>query len=966
MFKRNPTLRALALGAGGAAGLIVSPIVLGQEAQPPSERIEVTGSLIRRVEAETALPVQVITKDQIERLGATNAEQLLTNLTSSSGVGGFVAAQGAGLSTFGQSAVSLRALGAQRTLVLINGRRMADFPGAATSATATSFDINAIPTAAIERIEILEDGASSIYGSEAVAGVVNVILRQSYKGIEGSVYLGTPTRTGGGQVEKAGVVGGWGDYDADRYNVMLSIDGEHNKALYGRDRNFSGQSWDSVLYDVSATPSGQIAGAWTPGVGVANQPVHGTPGYGSANDPYSCGLAGPGIGLDPNWGFGNPNGFFGPGVNPPGFARLPNAAAGTCRFNPAPLVPLIPTVDRTNALARINFKLNDSTKLFAELIYTHTKTDTLEQPSPYNFSFFETDTAFKNPTLNPAGPNFVDPTFLIKPSNYYYQNILVPFGAAHPGWAGNALIASGLPLSVSLRAFDGGGRDHTDAADQHRFSLGAIGSVADFDYDVTLANNKSRIEEDTINGYQLQLPLARLLNSSQGSTPDTAWNPWGNPQPAAIAAGIRKTNYDGMVIKADIETNSFDAKASRAVFDLPGGPLSAALGVTTRREDISIESSAPAQLGDISGYGAPIIPFSNGRSVYAGYGEIDAPIIKMIELDLAVRTDKYTGTGTNTSPKASLRFQPSSQLLLRGSVGKGFRAPSLAELFTPAFLGTSAIITDPVTGTRGQFNQTFGGNPNLRPEKSTQDSFGFVFEPVKGVSLSVDFFAVRIENSIGTLSVSETLGLAAAGNPIAVSKVHRDAAGNLIFVDTTNLNLGNLAASGEEVNARWRSPEFGIGHVTTTLTGTYMNRYDQNLPDGTVEGSVATTLNPAGSVISAIGNNGGVIQRWRHNLEFVLERQSWQVSLLQHFQTGYADVTDNSGRPHEVGAFSTWDAQVASQLTKDFRVSLGLKNIFDLNPPAVGPGFFFQTGYDPTYYDARARFVYGTMSYKFK
>jgi len=434
------------------------------------------------------------------------------------------------------------------------------------------------------------------------------------------------------------------------------------------------------------------------------------------------------------------------------------------------------------------------------------------------------------------------------------------------------------------------------------------------------------------------------------------------------AAQMQATNYNGLAFRGTVKTDGVDAKASRAVYDLPGGPLSAALGFTARRESISIDSPPVFATGDISGYGAPILSFSNGRSVYAAYAEVDAPIIKMLEFDASVRSDKYTGTGTVTSPKASMRFTPDPRVLLRASVGKGFRAPSLGEAFAPAFLGTSSNVLDPVTGISAQWPELFGGNSHLAPEKSTQDSFGIVFEPVKNVSLSVDYFAVRIENSIGALSVADAINLALTGNPIAVPLVHRDVNGNIVEVDTTNVNLGNLAASGVEVNARWRSPDFAIGRVTTTLSATYMDRYDQTLPDGSVEGSVAaTTGNPTSfSTLSAIGNNGGVIMRWKHNLDIVLDKNDWSVSMTQHYQSGYEDFPDNFGNPHQVGSFSTWDAQIAQQLTKQMRWSIGVKNLFDRNPPEAAYGLFFQSGYDPTYYDARARFLYGTITYKFK
>ena len=984
MSKPIPALRALAVAAAGAAAFTLSTAAVAQETPAPTERIEVTGSLIKRVEAETSLPVEVVTREQIERLGATNAEQIILNLTSNSVVGGLIGAQNAGSFTLGQAAISLRGMGSQRTLVLVNGRRLADFPGAASSASATSVDLNAIPVGAIERIEILQDGASSAYGSDAVAGVMNVILRKNYKGIEASAYLGTPTRPGGGQTEKIGTIMGFGDYDADRYNVMLAIDGEHNKALYGRDRNFSQQSWDPVLSDTSATPSGNVEGAWTRGLPYNSQPVHGAPGFGNVLDPTdrfatggpgsplganttgTCAQAGPGMAFD---------------VNFAGAAARMFSPLGTCRYNPAPLVPLEPTIDRMNVVQNFSFKLNDSTKLFEEFLFTHTKTDLIEQPSPYNTSFFTNDLRFKplspqNPFGQTAGPGYVDPAFLIMPGTPTFTNVLGPW-LQTPGWAqGNALytlVTTAAPgtkgVSVTYRAFEGGPREHTDAADQYRLTFGVTGTALDWDYDLTIATNKSRVEEDTESGYQSQFALAKLLNNT--TLGQTTWNPWSYPQNPALAAAINATNYNGVIDKSSLETNGVDAHASRGIFDLPGGPLQVALGVTFRRETISLTPGGPIpESGDVSGYGTPIIAFDNGRNVTAGYGEIVAPIIKMVELDASVRTDHYPSIGTQTSPKGSLRIHPTNQLLLRGSVGKGFRAPSLPELYTPGFLGTSRIFTDPVSGIRAQFPQFFGGNPHLQSEKSTQNSFGFVFEPVKGVSLAVDYFAVRLSHFIGTIDPLEVILLEQAGNSFGTCCVMRPTPTSAPSqITTTNLNLGDLKVSGAEVNARWRSPAFSFGHVSAVLTGTYMDKFDQVQPDGSVQGSIAaiTTTRTSGVLLSALGTTGGVIARWKHNLELLLDREDWTLSLTQHFQNGYHDNADNFGNPHDVGSFSTWDSQVTVRPYKELRLGIGVKNIFDRDPPLVaGSGVFFQTGYDPSYYDPRARFVYGTVNYKFK
>ena len=967
---------AVALGVGAILGLQVAraqqsdleqtepqqtaqqPTQFAQAPEQLLEKVEITGSSIKRVEGETALPVEVLTREAIDRLGVTNAEQLMMDITSTSGVGGLVTAQNAAQQTFGQSSVSLRGLGAKRTLVLVDGRRLANF----APSNPPSVDINAIPTSAIDRVEILQDGASSVYGSDAVAGVINVILRKNYQGFEGSGYVGTPTHSGGGQIEKIGFVTGFGDYNEDRFNWLLSADAEHDNPLYGYSRQFANSSWDQAYYDTSATPSGNVVGPWVIGTPYGLQPSlssvgsfgYGNPLYAPQLGANNCGSGGPQQKLDSS-----------------NFAQ--SYGIVTCRFNAAWFVPLVPDIDRVDLVSNLSFKLNATTKLYSELLYAHTRTVLQEQPSPYNPDFFSTDTAFKG--------SGVDPTLLILPSNPYYPSAWLTsvagtiFGAgiggvgpcpAPPPATCPTPAMNGKPIAVTYRAYDGGPRVHTDSADQFRILGGVNGTAGAWEYDVALMFNQSRVEEDTNDGYQLMLPLVKLLDGAQSGP--NAFDPWVYPQNPTLAAEIRGTNYDGMVANSVYSTSSADGKVTRSLATLPGGSMELAVGADFVRESFDLEASGPAQLGDISGYGNPILPFSHQRLDEAAYAEIDAPFVRMLEGDLSVRFDHYEATGSATSPKISFRFQPMDQVVLRASAGRGFRAPSLIELYQPEFVGTTAIIPDPGNhGAVNQYPEEFGGNPNLKPEKSTQDAIGFVLEPNKHLSLSADYFSIRVYNAIETLSPGEVLELALQGVSPYTSEVQRNPLTNaLLLVQTLNLNIGTESAAGWETNFRWRSDDYSFGRVTTTLTGTYMSRFDVSQPDGSVQHSVAKSVDQFDNALTAT-QNGGVIMRWRHNLEALLEEHNWSASLIQHFQTGYADATDNLGNPHNVGSFATYDAEYAYTGMKNIRLQLGVKNIFDTPPPInIGTGVYFQGGYDPTYYDARMRFIYASLTYKFK
>ncbi|WP_432382240.1 TonB-dependent receptor plug domain-containing protein [Duganella sp. P38] len=242
--------------AGGAALMLAQP-AFAQDNNAPIQRVEITGSSVKRVDAETSLPVQIVTKADIAKTGATSTEELLQSIAAFSSAGGTTNATGAGSSTGGLSSISLRGLGSTRTLVLVNGRRLAAFAGS----DGASVNVNAIPLSAIERVEVLKDGASGVYGSDAVAGVVNFILTKRMEGIELNAGYGSPTESGGGQNSKASITGG---FNTDKLSIVASASYEKDKALFGRDRDYARSATRLPYYNSTATGQGNIQGAFTP------------------------------------------------------------------------------------------------------------------------------------------------------------------------------------------------------------------------------------------------------------------------------------------------------------------------------------------------------------------------------------------------------------------------------------------------------------------------------------------------------------------------------------------------------------------------------------------------------------------------------------------------------------------------------------------------------------------------------
>jgi iron complex outermembrane receptor protein len=284
-------------------------------------------------------------------------------------------------------------------------------------------------------------------------------------------------------------------------------------------------------------------------------------------------------------------------------------------------------------------------------------------------------------------------------------------------------------------------------------------------------------------------------------------------------------------------------------------------------------------------------------------------------------------------------------------------------------IGTSANLTDPVTGQFGQFNQTYGGNPKLQPEKSEQSSLGLVVDPVKGLSIAVDWWKINVNNLVTTLSPSFTLGQAAAGNPAYVGLVTRDAAGNITNIVGTNINAGSVKTEGVDVDVRWallKSPTYG--NFNLRLNGTYTSKYDLTLADGTVQRSVAATIDKDGNVLSAV-SNGGIIFRWRDQLTLDWKYKKVGLSLTNNFQSGYWDAyRADAEEPvaQHVGAFSTWDLQGTYSGIKNLTLTAGVKNLFNRKPTEViTGGSYFQTGYDPTWYDPHGQTGYVSATYQF-
>ncbi|MFC3147394.1 TonB-dependent receptor [Piscinibacterium candidicorallinum] len=888
-----PVLRPVAFAVAfafvaGAAVAQTQPANPDTQQPTQVQRVEITGSSIKRLEGETALPVQIITKADIEKSGATTAAELLTKVSAS-------AAQltdGASFSDIagqrGFNGANLRGIGVSSTLVLLNGRRLANF---ASPGGNSGVDLNAIPAAAIERVDVLKDGASAIYGTDAIGGVINFITRRDYQGGDFSLYRFDTQHGGAAKTIATGSIG-FGDIAKDRYNVFATLDYQDSEALRSTQRDWIGSVYDEALgLDV----------------GSSNTFPANVRRLNSAGRPTGSRL--------------NPSA---PNCNPPATIYSPGSFVGSsaCLYDYMQDTEIYPASKRLSLITRGTFAVTDEHQVFAEYLYSDTKTN--YRISPLTI----TDLNY------PA-------------AGRYYPTSLGVTG----------------PLRVNMRLSEAGGRTNDVDANAQRLIVGAKGVLAGWDYDTAINRSENTVTDAYVNGYVRRTDFNNAFATGN-------INPFG-PSDAAGLALLNSTKIRDDARKSKGVTDSFDVKLSRPIFQLAGGEAAIALGAEYRRESLDFTPSALLAAGEIRGDG-PATPLSASRKITAGYAELSLPFTKQLEAQVALRGDRYNDVGNTTNPKLGLRYSPTKQFLLRTSYGTGFRAPSLSDLYAPPRLGqTNGIYDDPLgcAAARGtafaadycglQPDKLTGGNKNLKPEESKQFSAGFVFEPARVMTMSVDYWRIEKTNVI---SAPEGVLFS---DPVRFSQfIIRDTAPSpipgipspIVSVDSSLKNFAALKTDGWDLGVDVRLPRSDYGRVSLGFNGTYVNNYK------TQEGAGAR-------YITAVGRfaNDQVVQRWRHTATVNYDFGDLGLTLQQTYYSNYYDQNlDGAGRVRKIGAYELFDLAGSYQVSKQLKVRAGIKNLLDKNPPRSNQVYYFLASYDPSYTDPRGRSFYASVAYSFR
>jgi iron complex outermembrane receptor protein len=904
----SATMKRTTIAAAVAASLAMP--AFAQQVAQTQERITVTGSNIKRIEGETSLPVVVISRDQLETQGIQTAAEAIDRLSSNSSIGGLNLQGSIGATGVGYASASLRGLGGQRTLVLMNGRRLAN-----TAFQGAMVDLNAIPLSAIERVEVLTDGASAIYGTDAIAGVINFIMRKDFKGGEVSAYYGD-SEQGGGKVQRYTGTLGFGDLERDRFNVFATLDYNKVEAIRATQRSFSRTAY---LPDATGGVYDRTSGNSFPG----NVFFPAVPGRNGATRSPAY-----------------------PGCLPPfSFPTLNAATAGQCRFDFASVIDILPPSETYNFFGQAKYRVAPQHEFFLEGAWQQTKSVARSSPPPISSA-----------TILSGDP------VTVSPSSPFYPTALA-----------TQLGVNGQTLEVFWRGLELGPRTDNNKIEQSRVVGGFQGQIADWDYSTAINWSQSKATDTWSAGWARGSALLPILNSGR-------INLFGFNNDAALAE-LQGTLIKQKVIDAKGTSTEGDFRASKEILQMSAGPLALAAGTTYRREEYEFITAQILRDADVPGLGgsvATIDPVS--RNIWAVYGELNVPITRALEANVAVRFDDYGDVGNTTNPKASLRWTPVKSLLLRTSYGTGFRAPSLPELFNPAFFGATGGNYDdpvrcPVTGSprdcNTQFTSKQGGNTDLKPEKSKNFTAGFVFEPTTGFSFGVDYYKIKIDDVIGipaeepifsNIPASEAAGLivrylpGSAGCPTPEPGLPCP----VNFGIQTLVNLTELKTEGLDVNVAYRFPSFGWGRVSAVLNGTYLLKWDQKSVGqdtqelaGRYGGGVAATVN-------GLGATGG-FPRWKHNAAVSWESGPYRVTLNQLFVGHYTDA----GGERTVGTYNIWGLNGAYTGLRNWTFAVGVKNMFDSDPPFTRQTQAFQVGYDPALTDPTGRFWYGSVRYKF-
>jgi len=936
------------------------------------EKFVITGSLIKRIEGESALPVQTITRLEIEQQGIASAEQLISTLNiNGNGLDNLASnadvVTGAARGNNGATAANLRGQGAGSTLVLLNGRRVASH-----GLNGGVVDLNSIPFAAIERVETLKDGASAIYGTDAVGGVINFILRTDFKGVTASGATDI-TEDGGGNIHRFSLLAGVGDLNRDNYNIMASLSVSEAKALRGAKRDFVNtfQPDRGLSVDTRGTPIATIFPLATLHSALSRDNIDNAGrGTGPADPQNPVVRMSAGINIVDLPGGPGYAGLDGMGPYDELLWSLPGAKYASA-WDTGRAAVLQQPVRNSNLVTRGTFKFGPH-RVTAEAIFGRSESTKSFSPNQITSS-----AGTANVTL-PGGTVVASPfRNLAYPSTGSdYNRVFNALAGFFPELAPNR----GLPLAFRWRALPAGNREISTKSETTRFLVaaeGPLGFLADWDYRLGVSQAKSTGESELNSGYFYMQGFANLINTG-------VLNPFSYAQTPEALAALDRVRANGVKLYGgEFTTNNADLTASGPLFSLPAGQVMGAIGADWREEKYFFagDRRPNANTLDALVFNAP---FDNAlatagtlkRTIKAAYAEVQVPVFKGLDLNPAVRSDEYTGFGRTTNPKITLRYAPTEKFLVRSTYSTGFRVPTFKQMFDPVTITsyTGSDFSDPALGTNGAVTSAApavrpdlitGGKRDLQPEEAEMYSAGVVFAPTRNLSANLDWWSIERDGTIQLFALREEL---ARNFNLFKDRFIRNTAGDLVAVDTRWANAGATSTKGIEFGLRGDQAVAG-GKLAAGFDVSYLLEKKSKL---------LSTAPFGPSEVGRWTRSGDLGIKWKHTAFVSYRKGNWGGQINQLYRGGYVDqvlpgVANGTVRPGnlnpKVKPYDIYGLSVTYRGIKNMTVIAGIKNLFNSDPPfsvAYDSNSGAGSSWEPRVADPRGRSYTLRVEYAYK
>ncbi len=862
--------------------------------------IIVTGSILRQTSTATPSPVTILTQESLDRRGINTVQDAIQQLSSNNGpaLGNSFTANGAFAG--GASSVSLRGLSTNSTLVLFDGLRAAYYP-LADDGSRNFVDLNTIPDDIVDRIEVLRDGASSAYGADAIAGVVNIITKRSFQGVSGRVEAGVAER-GFGATQRLTLTAGTGDLDEKGYNAYVSGFYYRSAEVENSDLKYPFNSSDQRGF---GGPNGQAYGLDANGI-LANNGTLTAMADGSSNlgnlyvRPANAltNAAVPGTRYQLLAG----QCLSGTAYTPTAADRVPannvNIPNQVCREDGVNSYGTVaPQIERFGASFRFTGKVGDNAEAYfsANFLQSSTQYDagpaTIRGNAPTGIFYPQFSTSSAAAIRAPGSfvlslPAYVCPrgTTVACTVGNGTLNPNNPFAALGQ----RALIIGAMPFQTS-----GSTRNRV-----YRAAAGISGRVfddVDFKLDLTAMHSDLR---RTSSGYVYIQHLLDVVNDGSYNFV----NPYANSQAAQ--------DYLTPDNVTDSTSDLYQAQLSlsKTLFELPGGPLQLGIGGSIYYEAVD----APSANSDINGpteryFTLNAFGTKGNRTVTSGYGELNAPILDQLEVNLSGRYDHYSSGQSAFSPKAGIKVTPIKQLALRGTYSRGYRIPSFGEanaLPTTGYVAQAPAnipqnfralygcgadpATCPAYLTSYSIGLTTLASPNLRPEKSRSFTAGILFEPIRNVSFTVDYYNIRKTGAITAPSSAPAVAAYYAGQPIPAGyNVIADAPGvgfegllpRIAFVESALVNANTIKSEGIDFGMN-ASHDFGAFKWTSNLEASWIIELSTTFQDGIRETYVDTLGN-----FNLTAGSGTF--RWKGNWQNTIEAGPLAVTGTVNYTSGY-------------------------------------------------------------------------------